>query len=76
MKIREQGPVSASIEERVVIGERRPMFGSPSIAGAVGLEPPKPPVVGALDRPSVLVDESMVERTDEQQVVEVGGASP
>lgn len=59
-----------------MIRVRRPEFGSPSVAGAVSPEPAKPSVVGTLDRPSVLVDEPMVEPADEQQVVEVGGASP
>jgi hypothetical protein len=67
---------SASIEERLVILVRRPMFGSPPITGAVGPEPPKPSVAGALNLPPVLMDEPMVEATDEQKVVQVGGASP
>ena len=54
----------------------RPVFGSPPVSGAVGLEPPKPSVVGTLDRPPVLVDEPMVEPADEYQVVEAGRASP
>lgn len=68
--------VSAGIEERLVILVRRSVFGSPPITGAVGPEPPKPSVVRTLDRPPVLMDEPMVEATDEQKVVEVGGAAP
>ena len=59
-----------------MIRVRRFMFGSAAIAGAVGPEPSKSSVVGTLDRPTVLVDEPMVEPTDEQEVVEVGGTSP
>ncbi len=67
---------SAGIEEPVVIEVRRPVFGSPAIARAIGPEPAKPSVVGSPHRPSMLVDEPMVEAADEQQVVEVGGTSP
>src|SRR5687768_15650091 len=62
---------SAGIEERVAIRLRGP-FGSSPITGTVGPEPSEPSVVGTLDRPSVLVDEPMVEPADEQQIVEVG----
>ena len=54
---------------------RRRALGTTPVAGAVGPEPSNPPIVGPLDRPSVLVDEPVMEPTDEQQVAEIGGTS-
>ena len=55
----------------------RPRVGPPAAArarevrAAAGVEPPHDAVVAELERPPVLVDELVMERADQHQVVEV-----
>src|SRR5262245_1784925 len=59
--------VISSRRERPGAGEVRRV-----VEPAVGPEPADVAVVSALDRPAVLVDEPVVERADEDEVLEVG----
>lgn len=66
---------SAGVEEPVVMRVRCRALGTAPVPGAIGPEPSNPPIVRPLDRPSVLVEKTVMEPTDEQQVAEIGGAS-
>ena len=69
------GEALTGVQELVVVRVRRRALGTTPVAGAVGSEPSNPPVVDPLDRPTVLVEEPVMEPADEEQVAELGGAS-